>query len=66
MTYDHWKTTDPNDGLNSRDEPRRHRLEPGKCSYCDAYRDEGMCPSHDASEWCKSGKHEHCTCDTCF
>jgi hypothetical protein len=23
-------------------------------------------PSHKASEWCKSGKHPHCTCDTCF
>jgi len=23
-------------------------------------------PRHKASENCKSGKHDHCTCDTCF
>lgn len=23
-------------------------------------------PRHKASENCKSGKHPHCTCDTCF
>lgn len=23
-------------------------------------------PSHDASEWCESGKRTHCTCDRCF
>lgn len=23
-------------------------------------------PRHKAKEWCKSGKHPHCTCDSCF
>lgn len=23
-------------------------------------------PSHEASPRCKSGRHPHCTCDTCF
>lgn len=23
-------------------------------------------PQHKASERCQSGKHPHCTCDTCF
>lgn len=23
-------------------------------------------PRHKASESCRSGKHPHCTCDTCF
>jgi hypothetical protein len=25
-----------------------------------------FCPSHKASSSCQSGKHPHCTCDTCF
>lgn len=23
-------------------------------------------PSHEASQRCRSGRHPHCTCDTCF
>lgn len=26
----------------------------------------GFGPSHFASTLCRSGKHAHCTCDTCF
>lgn len=25
-----------------------------------------IAPSHNASSRCESGKHPHCTCDTCF
>jgi len=25
-----------------------------------------MYPNHNASSFCKSGKRNHCTCDTCF
>lgn len=47
---------------------RRKRLEPGECPSCDREREAGNSfhPSHDASERCESGKHPHCTCDTCF
>lgn len=47
---------------------RRHKLPPGECKACDREREAGSSfhPSHDASEYCKSGKHSHCTCDTCF
>jgi hypothetical protein len=48
------------------------RLEPG-CTTCDEYREHfertGSWPSgprHDAMERCESGKHPHCTCETCF
>jgi len=37
------------------------------CSTCD--RDpEGrqLMPPHTASDRCESGKHDHCSCDTCF
>jgi hypothetical protein len=44
---------------------RRSRLQPGECAYCDENR-ESFAPSHDASQNCQSGKHPHCTCDTCF
>lgn len=60
---------------------RRHLLPPGECAYCDEERvrwrvthpDAGLdarpfpfMPSHDASRHCESGRHTHCTCDTCF
>ena len=44
--------------------PRRRRLPKGECPSCD--RDGPVGPSHDASPYCQSGKHPHCTCDTCF
>ncbi len=44
---------------------RRHKLPPGECKYCDE--EEGhFHPPHDASSRCESGKHAHCSCDTCF
>lgn len=38
------------------------------CTTCDRIRREhgGHGPSHDPSARCGSGKHTHCTCDTCF
>jgi hypothetical protein len=45
---------------------RRQRLPPGECKTCDEWRDEKFHPAHDASPRCQSGKHAHCTCDTCF
>lgn len=41
-----------------------------ECEYCKKYNKPPpaivMCPSHEASERCQSGKRNHCTCDTCF
>lgn len=45
---------------------RRAVLPAGECAYCDENRSASMFPRHDASERCESGKHAHCTCDTCF
>ena len=44
---------------------RRHKLPKGECQSCDRETSD-FHPSHDASERCESGKHNHCTCDTCF
>lgn len=55
------KTPDP-----ATERPVRRSRAPG-CATCD--RDPGrrqMMPPHDASERCESGKHPHCSCDTCF
>ena len=46
--------------------PRRHKLAPGQCPYCDRERDHPHHPYHDASARCESGRHNHCTCDLCF
>lgn len=48
--------------------PKRRQLPEGECAYCDRERTAGnnFFPSHDASDRCESGKHPHCTCDTCF
>ena len=43
-----------------------HRRTADGCSYCEQYYADSMMPHHDASEACKSGKREHCTCDACF
>ena len=44
---------------------RRYRV-PG-CSTCDRDPEgKALMPPHDASDDCESGKHEHCSCDTCF
>lgn len=47
---------------------RRHKLNPGVCSYCDSERaaNNNFHPAHDASDRCESGKRDHCSCDTCF
>ncbi len=47
---------------------RRHKLPPGECKYCDHEREisNDFHPSHDATNGCESGKHNHCTCDKCF
>jgi hypothetical protein len=49
---------------------RRHKAAPGECVTCDREREIGdknqFHPSHDASPRCESGKHAHCSCDTCF
>lgn len=42
--------------------PRRHKVD--DCAYCQ--RAEKYHPYHDPSPACKSGRREHCTCDTCF
>jgi len=43
-----------------------YRRSPGECRYCDEHRYDSMMPSHTALARCESGKHPHCTCDTCF
>lgn len=47
---------------------RRHKAAPGECAYCDREREQGNTfhPSHEASPHCRSGRHNHCSCDTCF
>lgn len=47
---------------------RRHKAEPGECPTCDRERakNSDFHPPHDASPRCESGKHNHCSCDTCF
>lgn len=35
------------------------------CDYCLTVSVFGG-PSHEASPRCRSGRHDHCTCDTCF
>ena len=46
----------------------RHKAPPGECAYCDAERASGNSfhPPHDARPDCRSGRHNHCSCDTCF
>lgn len=43
-------------------------LPKGECAYCDIRFSEPtwVFPPHTASLNCKSGKHNHCICDTCF
>lgn len=41
------------------------RIEIEECAYCFKYKGQ-MHPDHFASYMCKSGKRNHCTCDTCF
>jgi hypothetical protein len=54
--------------MTDQRQPRRHKLPPGECRYCDERRVEGsdFHPPHDASPRCKSGGRAHCSCDTCF
>jgi len=49
-------------------EVRRDLLPPGECKGCDDIRARGetFAPYHDASPRCESGRHNHCSCDTCF
>jgi hypothetical protein len=53
-------------GVAETPTPRRSILPEGECAYCDRTRSHSIAPSHDASPNCQSGKHPHCTCDTCF
>jgi len=41
---------------------------PGECTYCDKQRESESTffPRHTASDRCRSGHRNHCTCDTCF
>lgn len=47
---------------------RLHKAPLGECACCDRERQASNMfhPFHDASEQCESGKHSHCSCDTCF
>lgn len=35
-------------------------------SYYNQFQKTPFAPSHKASKFCKSGRENHCTCDTCF
>ena len=41
---------------------------PGVCKTCDRFREEGLNSFLRTTPRpaCESGKHNHCTCDTCF
>ena len=45
---------------------RRSRVD--DCTFCQKLIAEGtsFAPPHDPSYGCESGKHTHCSCDTCF
>jgi len=45
---------------------RRQKAQSGECAYCDREGSNSFHPPHDASPRCESGKHSHCSCDTCF
>jgi hypothetical protein len=72
------KPEDPSDDtpLSPTNYRRRYMLPQGECSYCDRERERAIAagrhpeatfmPAHDALSSCQSGKHSHCTCDTCF
>lgn len=45
---------------------RLHKAHAGDCAYCDREGANTFHPPHDASDRCESGKHAHCSCDTCF
>ena len=69
MTYDNWKSSNSSDnelGSNPRYQEYRYRLKPGQCKTCDECRNDPMMPSHTASQFCESGKRNHCTCDFCY
>lgn len=38
------------------------------CSFCQRMKEGGTSffPNHHASSRCESGKHNHCSCDSCF
>jgi hypothetical protein len=38
----------------------------GSCQTCAQLAKGEMCPPHDASPRCESGKRNHCSCDICF
>ena len=52
---------------NVEAETLAHKIETAGCKECQRVQaNNGFGPSHDASPRCKSGGHDHCTCDTCF
>ncbi len=59
---------DDEEASRQRPPHRRHKAPVGECKYCDDERSRNadFHPPHDASPRCESGKHPHCTCDTCF
>lgn len=47
---------------------REMQAERDACDFCRYIQDEhgGFGPPHFANPNCRSGGHNHCTCDTCF
>lgn len=52
------------DSASSPHPERRWRVH--GCRTCIETPPGALMPPHDASSRCESGKHSHCTCDTCF
>lgn len=48
-----------------KNEPGGRRIVEDHCPSCSAEKG-GIHPPHFASPRCESGRHNHCTCDTCF
>jgi hypothetical protein len=53
---------------DERNVARGYMAPAGECSVCDNARRMGdrMMPSHTALVSCRSGRRNHCTCDSCY
>jgi len=68
MSGDELYDDDVTSGVIDPPKPTPHReYRDAGCSTCARDpRGMQMMPPHQASDRCESGKHNHCSCDTCF
>lgn len=52
----------------TNNETKTYRRYHDGCPFCEREKAAGntFFPPHNASKRCRSGGHNHCTCDTCF